>query len=151
MRNGMTLVEVLLVVVVTVLLTGAGIGSLVRFADRLAVLQAVNEVIASYRTIRLSGILAGRPARLEIRGDSLVGFLELPGGDSVVASRPGPRARRVTVSPPVHVFRFYSTGIAAGAGNLSLTFSRGKAVDTLVTSRVGRLRRRKAMVQPSVR
>lgn len=141
MTRGATLLEILVVTALVGLVAAIALPRLRGTRDRLVLARTVNEVRAFYHQGRLASILAGRRVRLDIAADSLVASYERPGGDSVFLRRPGPSRFGVTLQVSNPAIRFFAGGIAAGPGNSTLAFGLGAAADTLVSSRLGRLRR----------
>jgi Tfp pilus assembly protein FimT len=151
MNRGISLVEVMIVVVLAGMVGGFGLRPVLALRDRIKVQASVNDVSAFYRRMRFMALFSGLPVRLEIRGDSAVGYLVAAGGDSVAAVSNSARRRGVRMKATRGTLMLSGSGIGQGAANTSIVFDRGLASDTLVTSRLGRLRRRKNMMQPSTR
>ena len=141
MTRGFTLVEILIAVVVITVAAAVVSPTVGRWRDRLLVARALNDVRAFYHHGRLASIVGGRRVRLVFTADSLVAVVELPAGDSLLLRRPGPSALGVSLTASNSTVRFYAGGVAAGPGNTTLVFGRGAVADTLVTSRLGRIRR----------
>lgn len=139
MYRGVTLIELLIVLVVLAVLAGIVAPSLVSFQDRLAVGQARNELLAFYRSARLSAVWRGARVRLEFGADTLRVVQEST--DSVLLVRPGPARRGVAMTTSRATLRIQPTGVGYGAANTTIVLSRGGAVDSLATSRLGRIRR----------
>ncbi len=139
MQRGFTLLEwaVLMVIIgVLVLLTAP---KMVVWADRLAVGRARSEFVSAYRRARLAAVFRSRQVRLTLGVDSLTAIAEAD-PDSVVFEVPGPGRHGVELEVSRPVVRFAPTGLGFGAANTKVVLRRGKASDSLTTSRLGRLK-----------
>ena len=134
------MVEVLIVVVMIGLLAGLGWPVISGTRDRLAVDRSVIETLTFFNTARLAAVLHGSRVRIEFGSDRLVGAFE-GSTDSTFLVATGPRAYGVTMTSSRDVIRIQSTGLGWGLANTKLVFRRGRAADSLTTSRLGRIRR----------
>lgn len=141
MTRGVTLVEIVVVLTLLAVVAALALAPVGAARDRLLVGRAVNDVRRFYHQARLASILGGQRVRLDVWPDSLVASAERPGADSVLLRQAGPARLGVVLVVSNPTIRFFAGGIAAGPGNSTLTFRRGAAADTLVTSRLGRIRR----------
>ena len=78
--------------------------------------------------------------RLRFTGDSLTATFEGV-RDSTFIARAGPARHGVTLTATRPEIRFYPNGMGFGAANTKIILRRGDAVDSLTTSRLGRLKR----------
>ena len=140
MRRGFTLIELVIVLVIVGVLAGVAAPKLPPMLDRLAVARAVNRTTAFYNTGRLSAVWKGRRVRMELGTDSLIAVLE-GRSDSTFLVVTGPAADGVAMTVSRPVVWIQPNGLGLGAANTKLVFSRGRAADSLATSRLGRLRR----------
>lgn len=140
MRNGFTLTELLVVLLIVAVLTALGAQSVRHVLDRIAVDRAVNELTAFYHGARLAAVLRGRRVRVEFSADSLVGVYE-GATDSTFLNTAGPSAGGVALTVSRAVIRLRPDGIGLGAANTKLVVRRGEAADSLAISRLGRIRR----------
>lgn len=140
MRNGFTLMELLVVLLIVAVLTALGTQSVGHVLDRIAVDRAVNELTAFYNGARLAAVLRGRRVRIEFSADSLVGVYE-GATDSTFLNAAGPSAGGVAFTVSRAVIRLRPDGIGLGAANTKLVVRRGEAADSLAISRLGRIRR----------
>lgn len=108
--------------------------------DGFATRRAVHELASFYAQARLAAVFRGGRVRLEIREDTLKAALETR-SDSVLLRLPGPAAHGVALSASRSVIRLGPTGLGWGAANTKLVLRRGAAVESLTTSRLGRLKR----------
>lgn len=112
-----------------------------RTLDRAAVEEGVQRFAAAHATTRELAISRGGLARLEldpVAHTVAVSVQRTPAAWDTVATYPLGTAR-ITCSNPAMVFN--PIGLGYGASNTRVIFSRGAAVDTVTTSRTGRLRR----------
>lgn len=139
-RTGTTLVEVVAVLAVLTLVTAIAVPRAARPLDAIAVHTAVDAVASACALARSVAVMRGtlayvtvdsatRRVRVTVGADTLLDRA-LDGGNaafSVVASRP-----KIAYGP---------LGMGYGAANTTVIARRGAAADTLVTSRLGRVRR----------
>jgi Tfp pilus assembly protein FimT len=138
MRRGITLLELLLVLIVTGLLSAIVLPRFALLADGLAVEEAAQHLVGAHRRARMTAILESRPVVLTIAPDSLVIRLGSTGPQSWRAS--GPMADGVALAGGVKQLVFSPVGITTGLSNASFQLTRGAASRTVVVSRLGRVR-----------
>ena len=141
MRKGVTLIEMVVVLVLIGVLAGWAVPKVSAWADWIAVEGASREVAEFYSAARFAAAQRGTRIRIQFAADSLRAVFE-GGRDSVFRVRPGPRARGVGFTVSQAVVRVGSTGYGWAAGNTTVVLRRGKFVDSVIISRLGRLRRR---------
>jgi len=139
-QRGWTLVEVALVLALSAILGMMLVPSFARWADRLAVWSAANDVEAFYHAARLGAITQGGTVRLELTPDRLRAVLESE-ADSVLLAWPGPSERGVSLVTSRPLIRLSSNGLGLGAANTKWLLLRGTAGESLTVSRLGRLKR----------
>jgi type II secretory pathway pseudopilin PulG len=137
-RWGYTLVELLLVVSITSLAALAGIRALSRQLDRLAVRGAVAEAAGALARARDEAL--ARHTIVSVRIDTSAGTVALRARGARVGSYALGHAHGVSLSTSRDSIAFDVRGLGYGAANLTLVARRGSAADTLVVSRVGRVR-----------
>ncbi len=140
MRNGFTLIELVVVLLIAAVLVALGAPSVGHVLDRISVDRAVNELTAFYNGARLAAVLRGRRVRVEFSADSLVAVYE-GATDSAFLYATGPSAGGVALTVSRAVIRIRPNGIGLGAANTKLVVRRGEAADSLAISRLGRIRR----------
>jgi prepilin-type N-terminal cleavage/methylation domain-containing protein len=134
---GFTLPELLVVLLLVSIVLGLAFVRLGAAADRAAVRAAVSEAASVFLSARNAAIY--RRAPVAVRIDTLSGLL-LTRADTLVLRRRDLRALGVRLSASRDSMAFDGRGLGVGAANLSLVVRRGKAVDTLFLSRLGRVR-----------
>jgi prepilin-type N-terminal cleavage/methylation domain-containing protein len=138
MRRGLTLLEMLLVLVILGLTTGIGLPAFRRLEDGLAVQHATLGIISAHRRARMSAILRSRSLELTIAADSLV--IRERGGGLPIWRALGPSSDGVTLAGPARTLSFSPVGLTDGLANATFRLSRGAATRAIVVSRLGRLR-----------
>ncbi|MEO9115410.1 MAG: GspH/FimT family pseudopilin [Gemmatimonadaceae bacterium] len=138
-RAAFTLVETLLVVTIIALITGVAIPRTRYLLDAIAVRGAAEEVATMLELARHSAMARGE--RVSVYIDSAPARLTMQAGTDTIRSRNEKAIHgvnfRVTRSPVVYT----QLGMAFGVSNLSVYVTRGAAADTVVVSRLGRVRR----------
>ena len=138
MRRGVTLVELMLVLAVAGILFGVGVPALSVLLDSLAVHAAASHIVAAHARARLLAIARGQvitlaidPARIAISPRSE----PMP-----LWSEEGPSATGVHLEGAQRQFTFSPEGFTLGVSNASLQLTRGATRQTVVISRLGRVR-----------
>jgi prepilin-type N-terminal cleavage/methylation domain-containing protein len=139
--RGVTLPELLTVMVIMGLVASIAIHPMNHALDRAAVDEGAQRYGAMFETARAFAVARARQSRLEL--DTLRGvvLIELRRGQSTwdtVDQRPLGRAH---VGASQTLVTFSSLGVGLGLSNGRIIFSRGNAADTLTISRTGRLKR----------
>ncbi len=140
MRNGVTLPELATVLAIVGVLTATAVPRLAGWMDRIAVSRATGEITTFYQTARYAAIYRSQRIRLELGADSLRAVFEGP-TDSLFLKWPGPARHGVRLRVTRATVRIQSNGLGLGAANTKLVLRRGAAVESLTTSRLGRLKR----------
>jgi Tfp pilus assembly protein FimT len=137
-RWGYSLVELILVCAVIGLVSLAGARGLAHHLDRLAVQNAVAEAATAMARARDEAL--ARHAIVSVRIDTGEATLTLRSrGDRLGRYALG-HAHGVSLSTSRDSLAFDVRGLGYGAANLTLVARRGAAADTLVVSRLGRVR-----------
>ena len=138
MRQGFSLVELMLVLAVTSLLFGIALPRLSGALDRIGVESQANHLVAAHRRARMMAITRGQVLVLTIDSANLV--IRPRGQTSPLWAEGGPAAARVALEGPARQFTFSPIGLTLGFSNATLRLSRGTASRTIVISRLGRVR-----------
>lgn len=138
MRRGVTLLELALVLAVTGLLFCIALPSLQRVTDGLAVHNAGLGIVSAHRRARITAILQNRALELTVSADSLA--IRVPGAVGNLWHAPGPSADGVALQGPPHTMIFSPVGLTMGVSNATFRLTRGSAAQTVVVSRLGRIR-----------
>jgi prepilin-type N-terminal cleavage/methylation domain-containing protein len=137
-RAGMTLIELCLVLTIIGLVTTIAVRQLGLYLDRTAARAAIVEAAAVVARARDEAVAQRTFAsvRLDTAGDALE--LRLRG---VTVSRAAlGHAHGVSLSANRESLAYDVRGLGYGAANLTLVARRGRAAESLVVSRLGRLR-----------
>jgi prepilin-type N-terminal cleavage/methylation domain-containing protein len=138
MRQGFSLVELLLVIAVAGLLFGITLPQLSEALDHIEVGSAVNHIVAAHQRARTMAITRGQVLVLSIQATDLV--IRPRGEMTSLWSEDGPDAARVALEGPARQFIFSPEGLTLGLSNATLRLTRGSASSTIVISRLGRVR-----------
>jgi prepilin-type N-terminal cleavage/methylation domain-containing protein len=141
MARGFTLLEITIVLVIAGFVLVAAIRPLRPVLDHFTVDGVARDVTTLLATTRQTAVAQGKRARLRIMPDSLVIDTLGSTGWGVQRAWPGPSRRGVSVTATNPSVAFAPTGLAWGVSNSSITLSRGSHVETVIVSRVGRVRR----------
>jgi Tfp pilus assembly protein FimT len=137
---GFTVLELMVVICIAGILVTFWLPRAARLMDWITTDRAVHDMTTALAVARHSAVLQATRARLTISADTLrIDRLE-DGGWAPYWRWPGPASHGVTlqVSNPVVVFG--PNGMGWGASNTTIKLSRGSHVETITTSRVGRVK-----------
>ena len=137
-RPALTLLELVIVLMIIGLIALITVRELGHWLDRIAARSAVSEaadVIQQARDEALS-----RHAVTTVKIDTARDELALRARGSTIAVHALGHAHRVALSTTRDSLAFDVRGLGYGASNLTLIARRGRAAETLVVSRLGRVR-----------
>jgi Tfp pilus assembly protein FimT len=126
------------VLAVTAILLGIAIPRLRHSAERAAVRGAVSDVVAALATARQLAV--SRRGGVGISIDRAVGAIHIVAGDDTLATRQLGQLYGVTVASTRDSLAYDARGLGLGAANLTFVVVRGITADTVVVSRLGRVR-----------
>lgn len=139
-RTGLTLVELLIVIILVGMLALIIVPPAVRLRDRLAVDHATRLLVAAHTRARLLAATERRAMQLDLQPDALVVRARLVPVDTAERWRhPGPASDAVTVTGMPHLLYIAPSGIPFGLANNTYTLTRGAARRQVVVSRYGRI------------
>lgn len=141
MVRGFTLLELAIVLVIAGFVLALSMPPVRRALDHLAADGAARDVTTLLATARQTAVAQGRRARLRVDAESLAIDTLGVAGWGRHRSWSGPAGRGVTLATNNPVVIFAPTGLAWGVSNTSISLSRGSHVETVIVSRVGRVRR----------
>jgi prepilin-type N-terminal cleavage/methylation domain-containing protein len=137
-RRGLTLVELCLVLTVIGLSAAVAVRQLGVYLDRAAARAAVVEAGALVARARDEAVALRTPA--SIRFDTAADALELRMGGATLARAALGSAHGVSLAANRDSIAYDVRGLGYGAANLTLVARRGRVADSLVVSRLGRIR-----------
>lgn len=141
MSRGSTLLEILLVLALTALVSVFVAPAIRVLRDQLLVDEAASLVAAAHARARLIASVERRVVVLTLTPDSLVlRAVEGPGDTTERWRGSGPEASAVEVRGFPRSISFAPTGIAFGFANGTYLFTRGSVQRQVVVSRYGRVR-----------
>ena len=137
-RPGVTLLEQLLVLVISALLLGIAVQRLGAYRDQLSVRSARDDVRDAFALAREHAVSTGRHTAVRFP----------PGEDRVVVhadtdtlQRASLAARHgVSITASRDSMAYQLSGLGYGGANLSVALQRGTRTDTVFVSRLGRVR-----------
>jgi type II secretory pathway pseudopilin PulG len=141
MERGVTVLELLVVVVIAGFMLALGMPRLGGMLDHLAVDAAARDVTVALAVARHIAVDQGLRVRLRLGQDSL--RVDTLGGGAwgQYRSRPGPASRGASLSATNPIVIFSPLGLMWGVSNTTVTLKRGSHLETVVVSKVGRVRR----------
>ena len=134
--SAFTLIEVVIVCVIAGIVTGIAAPRVRSTMDAFAVEGAARDVANTFALARLAAL---RNGGAEVRLDSSTAVVRAHG--RVVHQIDVARTHAVRMRVTVALVRYAATGLGVGLSNGSVILSRGAAADTVVISRLGRVRR----------
>lgn len=136
--TGFTLLELVVTASVIGLLAGVALPRVHAVLDRLRVRQAAHEVWAAVSLGRSAAIHRAGYTRVIV--DEAAGVVQLRHATDTLRNWPIGRAHGVTLHASRDTMTFSPTGLGYGASNTTIVVARGRLADTLVVSRLGRVR-----------
>jgi prepilin-type N-terminal cleavage/methylation domain-containing protein len=140
MRNGLTLVELLIAVTLASLLGLIAAPRLSRPLAAIRVEQEAHRIAAAHTRARMLAVTASRVTLLRITGDSIT-IRSVNGADTLVEWRErGPAGAGVSLAGPDRNLLFAPVGITYGVSNGTWTVSYRGMSRRVIVSRLGRVR-----------
>jgi len=137
-RAGFTLLELLVVLLLTGLLLSLALPRVSALRDRSAVRSGMSELGASFSTAR--GAAIARRATVAVVLDTAAGAVEVRAGGQTLLRRPLRSIYGIRLSSNRDSAVYDPRGLGYGVTNLTVVVRRGGTVDTLTMSRLGRVR-----------
>ncbi len=135
---GTTLVELLVALTVAALLAAVGTRAAAHAHDGAAVRAAGAELRAAFAAAR--ALAALRATRTAVRLDSAAGTAAVHAGADTLRRLPLAARYGVRLVANRDSMSYAPPGLGVGAANLTAVLTRGHAADTIVVSRLGRVR-----------
>ena len=139
MRQGMTLIETVVVLSIITMVMAIVVPTLARMRDGIAVRNAAAEAVSAFAIARRSAILREATAALGV--DRPPGFITVTAAGELLLQRNLEGSYGVTLSSTRDSTAYSPLGHGFGAANLSLVIARGAVAETIFVSREGRVRR----------
>ena len=137
-RRGFTIIETAMVIAMSSALAAITLSRAWSFIDRIEVRGAVTEIESMFSLARHAAIARGSQVTLDIDAGRRV--LSIRAGTAVISSREVGAAHGVLLSTNRTSITYSPIGVGYGAANFSLIVSRRAVSDTIVVSRLGRVR-----------
>jgi Tfp pilus assembly protein FimT len=137
-RRAATIIELAIVLSVASAFCAIALPRVAGFIDSIEVRGAVTEIESLFSLARHAAIARGSQSVVDI--DESAGVFSIRVGTELIRSRDVGAAHGVTVSSGRTSMTYSPIGVGYGAANFSLSVARGIAADTIVISRLGRVR-----------
>jgi Tfp pilus assembly protein FimT len=137
-RPALTLLELVIVLMIIGLASIIAVREVGHYLDRLAARSAIAEAAEVIQQARDEAL--ARHAVVSVRIDTAAGRLALRERGQLLAVHALGHAHRIALSATRDSLAFDVRGLGYGASNLTLVATRGRAAETLVVSRLGRVR-----------
>ena len=139
MQRGTTLPELLLVLTIVGILGTIAIPRSVRWRDRMSVRSAALETVATFAVARRWSL--SRASRTAITFDTVAATVTVRSYSDTIARRNLASSHGVILSASRDSMAYTPNGLGYGASNLTIVIRRGAAAESIVVSRLGRVRR----------
>lgn len=141
MRRGVTLLELLLVLVLTGTLAALALPAISALHDRLQVEAAARALVGAHHRARFVAVAEQRVTVLDLTTARLIlRAIESPADTTPRWDGDGPAALQVQAVGLPRTVSFAPSGVALGVSNATYTLRRGNAVRQVIVSRYGRVR-----------
>ncbi|HTR77836.1 MAG TPA: prepilin-type N-terminal cleavage/methylation domain-containing protein [Gemmatimonadaceae bacterium] len=137
-RRGMTLVELLVTMLILGLLAAIAVPRVAGALDRVSVRGATQDVVLTLAAARAAA--SRRGAYVSFVADTRAGRVRAVSAGEVLAERDVGHVRGVRLEASRESVTFAPGGLGWGAANTTVIVSRGSRSDTIVMSRLGRVR-----------
>lgn len=137
-ERGFTIIELTIVLTIVAALCAITLPRAWQFVDRIEVRGASTEIQSLFSLARHSAIARGRQVTLDIDAGNRT--IAVRAGGEVIRKREIGLAHGVAMSTNRASITYSPIGVGYGASNLSIIVSRNRAADTIVVSRLGRVR-----------
>ena len=138
MRRAHTLIELAITLALVALIAAIAVPSLAGVTERWRLRAAAADVVNALVFAREAALARGTPATFVI--DAARGEVRVTCGTDTLARRAVAALHGVTLAASGDSVRFGPDGLATGVSNLTLLIVRRARVDSVVVSRLGRIR-----------
>lgn len=139
MRRGTTVPELIVVLTVVGILLAIALARTGAVRDHVSVRAAATETVATFALARRWSL--SRASRTAITFDTAAATLIVRSYTDTITRRSLGSSHGVTLSASRDSMAYAPNGLGYGASNLTLVIRRGAAAETVVVSRLGRVRR----------
>ncbi|HXD23742.1 MAG TPA: GspH/FimT family pseudopilin [Gemmatimonadaceae bacterium] len=137
-RRGMTIVELLVTMAILGVLAGIALPRAVGAMNRLSVRGAAQDVVLALAAARAAA--DRRDAYVSFVADTRSGHVRVVSAGEVLVERDLAHSRGIRLEASRESVTFAPGGLGWGAANTTVIVSRGSRSDTVVMSRLGRVR-----------
>lgn len=137
-RRAYTVVELIVVLMITAVVLAIALPRGQRVLDRITVHAAASDVAATLSAARALAIIGHASVAIDV--DSASGVLRIRRGVELLMARNVGLAHGVELAGTRDSMTYDGRGLGHGAANLSLIVRRRTAVETVFVSRLGRVR-----------
>jgi Tfp pilus assembly protein FimT len=137
-RSAFTIIELTIALTIAATLCAITLPRAGQFIDRMEVRGAVTEIESLFSVARHAAIARGQQVTLDI--DVANRAITVRAGQDLIRTREVGRAHGVTLATNRTSITYSPIGVGYGASNFSLIVSRNRTADTIVVSRLGRVR-----------
>lgn len=137
-RRGTTIVELLVTMAILAVLAGIAVPRAVGAMDRLSVRGAAQDVVLALAAARAAA--SRRDAYVSFVADTRLGRVRVVSAGEVLVERDLAHSRGIKLEASRESVTFAPDGLGWGAANTTVIVSRGSRSDTVVMSRLGRVR-----------
>ncbi len=137
-RRGTTIAELLLTLAILGIVTSIAAPRAASLIDRVSVKGATQDVVLALGAARAAS--SSRGAYASFVADTRTGHLRVVSGGEILLDRDILHIRGVTLEASRESVTFAPGGLGWGAANTTVIVSRGSRSDTVVMSRLGRVR-----------
>lgn len=138
MRRAFTAVELTIVFGILAVLSAIAMPTANNLLNRIRVRSAVTEIESLFGAARHIAIARATQSTVQI--DTATGIISVTADEGVLRSAVVGAELGVKLTSNRGSMSYSATGVGYGAANLSLVVQKGSAVDTIVVSRLGRVR-----------
>ncbi len=137
-RGGVTLIELALTMTIIGIATAVSVPRTAAAVDRLNVRGAMQEVLTALAVARAAAERRG--TFVSVVADQVRGRVRVVSAGTTIFERDLARSRGVTLTATRESVTVAPSGLGWGAANTTVIVARGGERDTIVTSRLGRVR-----------
>ncbi len=139
MRSAFTIIESTLAICLVCLLAAIAVPHISRMLDAIEVREAAIEVETIFSSARHLAIARGAPISVEI--DTSRRVIAVLAGQDTLRKRDLGQDHRIDLKATRTVVTYSPIGVGFGAANVTVVVKRNASLDSVIVSRLGRVRR----------